>query len=116
MLLALRYLATRDAYPVERHTALSQLAFVDGHAYRRVHCQPTKGSDFATCFDAAGGDDGVAGGGTKMAKPLEIGASHGPFAIDISAKKRGAVRFELWHYLSCLKFQASSPAVCDDPA
>ena len=44
--------------------------------------------------DAAGGGDFERGGGAQAAEPVEIGALHHAFFIDISAEEAGAVGLE----------------------
>ena len=44
--------------------------------------------------DAAGGGDFVRGGGAEAAEPVEVGALHHAFLVDVGAEEAGAVGFE----------------------
>jgi hypothetical protein len=49
---------------------LAEAVFVDGHAHSGVHADLFQGSDFAACFDSAGGNDGVRRGVAELSKPF----------------------------------------------
>jgi hypothetical protein len=94
----------------------AQAIFVDGHAYGGVHAEFFEGGYFAAGLDSPCSDDGMLGGGTEHTEPIEIGAGHGAFAIDVSAEKGGAKRFELGHDIFGAQGEFLSPAVNGDAA
>src|ERR1700736_2729761 len=62
-----------------------QTVLVNCHAYRGIHADFLECRDFALRLDPAGGDDRVRGRGAEAAKPREIGAAHGSFAVHVGA-------------------------------
>lgn len=105
-----------EAQRVRGRTVSAEAVFVDGHAHGGVHADFFEGGDFAAGLDAAGGDDGITGGAAKLAKPLEIGAGHGAFAINIGAEEGGAEGFELGEDLLGAETESFAPAVRHDAA
>lgn len=55
-------------------------------------------------------------GGAELTKPLEIGAGHGAFAVDIGAEKSGAEGFELGDHFFGAETESAAPAVNGDVA
>ena len=101
VVLADRKEPNRKCWTTERLGPLAQSIFVERHAYRGVPPQPGEGTDLPLRRDAAGGSDRMRGCATQLLEPLEIGATHSSFAIDIRAEKCGAERFELLHHIFC---------------
>src|ERR1700731_3566065 len=50
----------------------------------------------------------------QLAKPFEVRARHGAFAVHVGAQEPGAEGFELRHHCLCLKCDARAPAVNGD--
>src|SRR5580765_1168523 len=95
---------------------LTEAVFVDGHAHGGVHTDFFERCDLALRVDSACGDDRMRCGGAKFAKPIEICAGHGAFAVDVGAEEGATKRFELGHYVFGTKYETAPPAVDGDAA
>ena len=95
---------------------LAEAILVDGHAYGCVHPEFFEGGYFAAGLDSACSDDGMRAGGTEHTEPVEIGAGHGAFAIDVGAEKRGAKGLKLGHDIFGAQGEFAPPAVDGDAA
>ena len=71
-----------------------EAAGIDRHAERGVDVHREQRLHVFHRGDAAGGGDFERGGGAQAAEPVEVGALHHAFLIDIGAEEAGAVGFQ----------------------
>src|SRR5579884_3557553 len=73
-------------------------------------------ADFIECGDASGGGDLVAGRGAQAAEPIEVGALHHAFFVDIGAQEAAAEGLELAEDVLSGEPGRLTPAFDDDVA